>query len=224
VNRKRVGRVATTSERHHRSRRRASDRSSRESRSVERAVGRLASVQPREDNPRVHPPVGSKPAKGDEPHERRRTARGKNLAARPGCGAREQKGPERRVRETAGANDPSRTGRRESAPADVERVTASASIDGSTPTAFNKDVTNVDIFAKGQNRPFVGGDWRRRQRDAHVRHSDRHLPTPPRAQTRKGGRRRSVRTARGPAAKTPKRDRPDGWHPPDTKRAAAGMC
>jgi len=39
-----------------------------------------------------------------------------------------------------------RTGRREPAPTDVDRVTASASIIGSTPATVIKDVSNVEIF------------------------------------------------------------------------------
>jgi len=40
-----------------------------------------------------------------------------------------------------------RTGRREPAPTDVDRVTASASIIGSTPATVIKDVSNVEISA-----------------------------------------------------------------------------
>ena len=55
--------------------------------------------------PRVHPQSGANLRRA-EPHERRRTERGKNLTVRPGRGARDVTGPERRVRETAAANDP----------------------------------------------------------------------------------------------------------------------
>jgi len=109
--------------------------------------------------PRVHPPIGSKPAKGATPGA---PPDGKREDPKP-PGQAVEPGERKRVRNTACEKRPRRmtrprTGRLEPAPADVERVTASASTTRSTPATAITDVTHVDIFATAKPPHSWGGN------------------------------------------------------------------
>jgi hypothetical protein len=118
------------------------------------------------------------------------------------------------VRETAATNDPTWTGWRDVAPADVDRVTAIArrpvplgSV--SRPARLTEDVSTIEIFANG--RAAFGAENRKSKQP--TRTSATATDPKSRRLERKTARADAVEigtaiSAQGPTARTPKRDHP----------------
>ena len=166
--------------------------------------------------PRVHPRSGANLRRA-KPQERRRAERGK----KPDRPARSRRF-EGRVRNAACEKRPRRMirvepGRREPAPADVERAIDERAIEQRSRLHRLPQTEGCskarDVMGSRPTEPT-------RRKRARTPNPSATPATPTHARLERKTARADaadvgLRKARGPAVKTPKRDRPEGWHPPD---------